>query len=293
MGVKLIWQVPDSEATYDKVYIYRSTSETGTYTEIANQNISDNTYYDMEGTTSHWYKIRFYDSTNGYWSDYSEPMKGGWWGAYCTIDDVKEIMDVPSTITDISIFKLARIASLHLNQDIQVHVYKEKIEYIDNIKTNKINGTNKVFYTKNWPIGDMDNDFMVDEDDVTVYKVRTVNGEETETEVTVSSVDAENGKITLESAPESDSVLYVTYVYTPRHYPVWPNTHELIRRATAYLTAFLLKNKMQDESLITRYTIDRLTIVRSDEQTKHDYVKYRQLVEYMLGTMEVAERTSD
>jgi len=289
VGVKLIWQVPDSESTYDKVYIYRATSKDGTYSEIANQNISDNTYYDIDGTTSHWYKIRFYDSTNGKWSDYSEPMKGGYFGAYCSIDDVKEIVDVPSSVTDISIFKLARIASLQINHDIQVHVYKEKIEYIDNIKTNDIDGSNKTFYTKHWPIGDMNNDFMVDEDDVKVYKVRVVNGEEVETEMTVSSVDAENGKIVLEDAPESDSVLYVTYVYTPRHYPVWP-THELIRKAAAYLTAFLLKNKIQDESLVSRYTIDRLTVVRSPETIRHDYNKYRELVTYMLNDLEVGAR---
>mgnify|MGYP000262269338 CR=1 FL=1 len=64
MGVKLIWEVPDSEATYDKVYIYRATSKDGTYTQIASQSITDNTYYDMTGSTSHWYKIRFYDGTN-------------------------------------------------------------------------------------------------------------------------------------------------------------------------------------------------------------------------------------
>ena len=290
MGVKLIWEIPDSESTYDKVYIYRSDSKDGTYSEIHNQDISDNTYYDMEGSTTNWYKIRFYDSVNTIWSDYSDPMQGGFYGAYCSVEDVKYVTDVPSDVTDIEIFKLARIASMKINEDIQTHVFREKIEYIDNIKTNKIDGSNKVFYTKNFPVGDMNNDYMVDETDVKVYKQRIVSGEYTETELTVSSVDAENGKITLQDAPESDSILYVTYVYTPRHYPVYP-AHELVRRATAYFTAFLLKTRITGE--VTRYTLDRLTIVKGGQDARTEQLRYKELVQHMFDGIEIGEIVSE
>ena len=291
MGVKLIWTTPDSESTYDYVYIYRATSETGTYTNIANQAISDDTYFDMNGTSSSWYKIRFYDSSNVIWSDYSDAMQGGYFGSYCTVQDVKDVMDVPSSVTDEQIFRLSRIASTQVNSDILTHVYKERVQWVDQVKTNDIDGSNTDFYTKNFPLGDLDSDYKVDENDVHVFKVREVSSVLTETEVTVSSVDIDDGKITLSSAPESDSELYITYCYTPRHYPVDP-VHDLIRRATAYLTAFMLKNKIQDESIVSRYTLDRLTVVKMADTARHDYNKYRELIDTINNTMEVGERES-
>jgi len=40
MGILLRWKIPtDADVTYDKTYIYRSDSKTGTYTQIAVQDI--------------------------------------------------------------------------------------------------------------------------------------------------------------------------------------------------------------------------------------------------------------
>jgi len=273
MGIKLVWTKPDSESTFDKVYIYRADSQNGTYTEIASQDINDNTYYDMSGNTSNWYKIRFYDSINDIWSEYSDPIQGGFYGAYCTLDDVKSLAEIPSDIDDETLFKLSRVASLQINHDIQTKIYKERVKLIDNIKTNIIDGSNKTFYTKNFPIGDMNNDFQVTTEDITVYKVY----DDEETEMTVSSIDALTGKFVLENAPENGSVLYVTYCYTPRHYPVDP-VNDLIRQATAYLTAFIAKSKVGDVS-VTRYTIDRLTVMNIPDQVISDYKNYLDLID--------------
>lgn len=281
MGVKLIWTLPDSESSFDTVYIYRANSKDGTYNEIHNQSISDYTYYDMTGTSSNWYKIRFYDSSSSTWSDFSDPMNGADYGSYCTVQDVKDIMDVSSSVSDLDIFKISRIASMQINEDLLSKVYREKVEYIDNVKTNNIDGTNTTFYVKNYPIGDYNNDFIVDETDITVIKRRVVSGQYTETELTVSSIDAESGQFVLTSAPESDSVLYVTYAYCPIHYPVDP-PHELIRQATAYLTSYLLKNKINDGSLVTKYTLDRLSITRMADTVKHDWIQYQNLISKIL-----------
>jgi len=72
--------------------------------------------------------------------------------------------------------------------------------------TGTANGTNKVFYTSNKPIVDADYDDTVDASDITVY----VDG----TEVTVSSVDALTGKITLENAPSNGATVTADYSWS-------------------------------------------------------------------------------
>jgi hypothetical protein len=58
-GILLSWIRPDAEAGYTKVRIYRSSTINGTYSNIAEQLITDTTYWDVSGTTSSWYKITF------------------------------------------------------------------------------------------------------------------------------------------------------------------------------------------------------------------------------------------
>ena len=79
MGNHITWEKPLPDATWTHVRIERSTSEAGSYTEIttgSGQAIADSTYFDVTGTSSHWYKIRFYDSVNGVYSDYSAALQG-------------------------------------------------------------------------------------------------------------------------------------------------------------------------------------------------------------------------
>ncbi len=278
MGIKISWQVPDTESTFDKAYIYRADSENGTYTEIANQDISDQTYYDMNGTTDKWYKIRFYDSTNLIWSDYSDAIQGGFYGAYCSTDEVKEIADIPSDLTDIDLFKLIRVASLRINMDIQTRVFKERVRNISDVKQNDIDGTNKTFYTRFYPIGDYNNDFRVTTSDITVHREYTdANGDRQEETVSVSSIDPSTGKFILDAAPGTSDELFVTYCFTPKHHPV-DSPSLAIKMAVAYLSAFLAKAKVGDVG-ITRYTIDRLTTMSLGEEVMGDRNRYYELVE--------------
>ena len=60
MGVYLNIEPPAPESSWDKIRIYRATSQTGTFTLIATQDITNLTYYDADGTSSSWYKIRYY-----------------------------------------------------------------------------------------------------------------------------------------------------------------------------------------------------------------------------------------
>jgi hypothetical protein len=94
MGQTLEWDKPDPESSYNEVYIYRATSEAGVYTNIAVQAVTDNTYFDINGVPSSWYKIRFYDSAQVIFSDYSLPMQAGDSEGYITVADVRDQLKI-------------------------------------------------------------------------------------------------------------------------------------------------------------------------------------------------------
>jgi len=231
MGCLLRWKIPDTEATYTLVRIYRATSEAGTYTLLASQTITDNTYYDATGSTTMWYKILFTDGTNN--SAYSDAVQGGTYVMYCTVDDVRQMTNITSSdLSDTQIADLIVWAGTQLNADIHCHWIEEQLQYIDNTRENEINSTNTTYYTLHFPIGDLNDDMAVTTADVEVYLydsncVRTVS--------TVSSITPDDGKFVLSSAPGSTSnKVTVTYRSCQRsvHIP-----DPLIKMACAVLAA--------------------------------------------------------
>lgn len=77
MGVQLTWDNPPADSSWENTEIHRSTSESGTYTLVDTQTITDTSYYDCSGDSSSWYKIRFITSTGSCTeSDFSDPIQG-------------------------------------------------------------------------------------------------------------------------------------------------------------------------------------------------------------------------
>jgi len=279
MGVILKWKLPETtEVSYDKTYIYRSTSRTGTYTQIAVQDFSDNTYFDTDGTASHWYKIRFYDSTNDAWSAYSEPMQAGEWKYYCTPTDVRKIANL--TTNDISDSDLAEIISYavaFLNHEINSKIVEEEVRSIDTTRENTIDGVNKTFYVQNsfkWPLGDLNDDGEVTTDDVIVYEY---DSEGNKSQVTVDSIDANLGKIVLSSAPASGHKLTITYCYAPLSES---EPHPMIRMATAYLAAALAYTKIEAKDF-ERISIGRLTVAKTESGFDKYFSVYQKYVHFI------------
>lgn len=72
-------------ACYDQIKVYRATSEGGTYSEITDANTRIQMYVeytvyfydDPDGTSAHWYKTSYYNSTNFEESPKSDPIEGG------------------------------------------------------------------------------------------------------------------------------------------------------------------------------------------------------------------------
>jgi len=232
MGILLKWKKITSEASYDTARIYKATGETATYTLLASQSIEDNSYYDTSGLTSNWYKIEFYDSVGGAVSEKSDPIQGGTYYGYCTVDEVRQVTNITSSdVSDTHLATIIQFACTQLNSDINIIEEEESIAYIDSTKENEIDGSNSTFYTKNWPIGDINNSFKVTTSDVTVYQV---DSDGNKTTLTTTQVDAETGQFKISTAPDASKLLYVTYVHNQRIIDP-PDT--LIKMASIFLTA--------------------------------------------------------
>jgi len=277
MGILIRWRIPDtSEVSYNYTYIYRADSELGVYTNIANQAITDNTYFDASGSTTNWYKIRFYDNVNLVWSDYSAAMKGGEFRHYCSTDDVRMLAGLTSSdVTDSQIYDIMTYAMAQLNHDISTKIIRERVSYLDDTRENKIDGSNTTYYIKNWKghyLGDLDDDGTVDATDLKVYQVAS---DGTETELTISSVDEDACSITLSSIPVSGVELYITYCYTP----VSVATPEpLIKMATSLLTSAWAFSKINVGKAVES-NFGNVRFIRHMDSFENYYRKYLKIVE--------------
>jgi hypothetical protein len=112
---KLSWEEP-AESTITQIEINRSSSLYGTYTVIDTINATSDgevksssnswvtNYTDASGLKTHWYKIRFYDSTSELYSEYSDPTTSDEVLRLCTVDDVKSYIDTVGRWTDDEVF---------------------------------------------------------------------------------------------------------------------------------------------------------------------------------------------
>jgi len=273
MGNLIKWKSIDAEATYNQARIYRSTSENGAYTFIAYQSITDQSYYDADGTTGSWYKIDFYNSSTNQASSLSDAIRGGTYRSYCLPEDVRNITNLSTNdITDTQLYNLIEYCGNQLNHDINVYIEEEELNYINNTKTNEIDGTNTTFYTLNYPIGDNNGDMSVTIADINVYKYES---DGTKTEVTVSSITPNEGKFILEAAPTSDlTKITVTYKYSSLSVS---DPHPLIKMACALLAAAWAYTKI-NVGKSPRWRMGSTQIWRDMDSFKIYYDKYLKIL---------------
>jgi len=161
---------------------------------------------------------------------------------YCTASEIRLITNLTtSDISDADLTNLIIEATKYLNSKINVPVVREEIFYIDETRENKIDGLTTKYYIQNWfekYLADSDFDGDVDASDLTVYAVDS-NG--TETEATISSIDASEKSFTLSTAYTSGYRLYVSYEWCYRN-PATPDA--LIALACKFITASLAYAKI-------------------------------------------------
>lgn len=160
---------------------------------------------------------------------------------YTSITDIRLLTNLStSDVSDANLTSIIAKVNSIINSKINVRVIRESVQYIDEVRTNHRDGSNKVFYLRNWEgkyLGDSNDDATIDTSDVTVYKVDSNNVEST---MTVASITYDQCKITLSTAPSNSDNLYVTYKYSTLD-PVVPDI--LINMAATYLACAMAFTK--------------------------------------------------
>lgn len=161
-----------------------------------------------------------------------------------------------------------------LNSDINVKIIREKVEWIDETRENDIDGSNATYYVKlwkDWYLGDLDDDGDVDTSDVTVYQV---DSDDVETELTVSTITHDEGKIVLDSAPDSSVDLYITYIRAP----VDESTPaKILKIALAQLVAGFAFTKI-DPQKIARFRVGKVSITKQSEGAEVFMKQYQKTI---------------
>lgn len=152
--------------------------------------------------------------------------------AWTSTNDVKLLTGLTTTDLDTDdLNSLIDIAQKEVLLQINNKVIREPIEYIDETRANKIDGSNKTYYIKNWKgnfISDYNYDLAVDISDLNLI---SVDGDGIESSVSVDSVTYDEGKFIV-TTEQNNVDLYLTYVFSYFD-PVTPNP--LLKLATEYL----------------------------------------------------------
>lgn len=130
----------------------------------------------------------------------------------------------PEDVTDENLKFYIEQANTVVFEDVAVQVIDERL-------SGDINGSNTIFTTNYKHIADRDFDCVNSSIDVTVYKWGTAGSLSTRSECTISSINAEEGKIYFKTAPASTyDVITINYYYY-KNRPVW---HTLRRAANLW-----------------------------------------------------------
>lgn len=272
MGVLLKWKKPSAESSYDTVRIYRSTTETGTYSLIASQTIADNSYYDMEGDANQWYKLDFYDSISGNVTNLSDAVQGNEIIGYCDVDFVRIMTNIKTNqVTDTQLAILIEMAASQVNTDISVKHDDERVEWISGVKPNTVDASNTQYYAKNYPIGDKNDSFNISTTDIVAYTINSLN---VKTEVTVTSVTQSDGGFVLLNPVANDEGLYISYVSTD--IAVDP-PHNMLKMACCWLTAAFAYSKI-NLGKAPRFKQGPLTVFRDTDAHKQYMRRYYEVL---------------
>jgi len=139
--------------------------------------------------------------------------------AYTTVTDIRLLSGYTTAdISDADLTSLIPYATAIFNEAVNRHIREEKIENIDGVRENDIDGSNTTFYLKSgydWFVADTTDSGTVTVADIAVYIEDTSVDPNTRTEATVSTLDDTIGKFVLVSAPVSGDVLTVDYAKSP------------------------------------------------------------------------------
>jgi hypothetical protein len=176
-----------------------------------------------------------------------------------------------SQVSDTQLALLIEMASAQLNADIAIKHEDERVQYIDEVKTNDIDGATLTYYSKNYPIGDRNNSYKLTTSDVHAYVIDADNNKNLQT---VTSITADEGKFVLSRAPLATEELYITYYSTN---VLTDPPHRLVKLATIWLTAAFAYSKI-NIGKAPRFKEGPLTVFRDTTAHKEYMSRYYEAV---------------
>jgi hypothetical protein len=181
---------------------------------------------------------------------------------YCTPEDVSLVggIRIGEDVSETVLTELIKKATAKVNADMSSLALLEHVDYIDSFRENRIDGSNRRFYTKNsykYAMGDLNDDGTLTAADIEVYLLDNTTNERTQVLATTLSTD---GQFEVEIAPTANVSIYVTYRYQP--FTINP-VHPLVREATANLTAAYVRTNIGADNF-KAVNIGRMRYVRDD-----------------------------
>ena len=128
MAVLITWNNAPADSAWDKTEIHRSDSEQGTYSLVDTVPIDDTSFYDCNGTTSNWYKIRFIAASGACTeSSFSDAIQG----------DVRFLYANPTNV--------ARVGGLNIDNLPKDLTINDLYRWIGDVSRNLDKATEKVY----------------------------------------------------------------------------------------------------------------------------------------------------
>lgn len=167
--------------------------------------------------------------------------------SFTDISSVRELSGLTKDeISDTKLGTIIEYTDKEIVRGLHVRVKEENLTE----GSSKVSDT--VFYTTYKPIADSNADGVIDKKDITVWK-RIDNDR---TEVTVSDVNPELGKIVLSSPHNSADMLIIDYQYYKGN--SIPDS-DLMKEAASYKAAFLAMIRLKGK-VPTKYSIGRMRV---------------------------------
>jgi hypothetical protein len=149
------------------------------------------------------------------------------------VENIRLLTGLDDTdIEDDNLEDLISVAQKEVLLQINNKVIREQVEYIDETRTNDIDGSNKTFYVKKWKgnyLSDNNFDLSITTSDIEVFSVSSG----VESSITPATIVSNQCKFTTAAAP-SNIDMYVSYSYSSFDADT-PNP--LLKLAAEYLAA--------------------------------------------------------
>jgi len=187
---------------------------------------------------------------------------------YTTVSDIRVISGITEDeISNSILTDIIEYAEAEILRQINVRMVDEDLD--PDLDGTGIDGSNVTFYTKNKPIADINRDSTIDSNDIIVYVWDNEQDESTKNKVTVSTVQADSGRVVLETAPAKNKERISA------NYSYHKNTidYTLVTKASAYLTAYLAVLRLSGRLPIS-YTLGRALRVNTKDMGHRFYHEY-------------------